>query len=316
MVKNHFSDATFAPEDPQLATQGQIPLKTFLIVYSIASIMILSSVFFLSIDDYSDIIHVLVSRQFLRDIIICLITLLNFITFIDNFYFPLRYWRALQQKRQLAFWQPENYLASDQPIPSLELPQPTRIATTTKLNTLFLLILLYSFILMVLICVSLPNLPLFNTLLISTGVALMVGILALITTYVQRRKPKWPYVEVRENDIAAALDKIREPLPWQNIRFFATYKGPSTLFTVGTNKYTRYYELATPQKIIRWRHQFKLSSWLETRPALDQDAYDHWHQQLLGYIKERTNLPLVDLDAVPMPTRKNKRNSYAQSANQ
>ncbi|GHO88844.1 hypothetical protein KSZ_68500 [Dictyobacter formicarum] len=121
-------------------------------------------------------------------------------------------------------------------------------------------------------------------------------------TYVRRNKPKWPYVEVHEDGIAAALDKIGEPLPWQDICFFATYKGPPTPFAIGTNKYARYYELASHQRIIRWRHHPRLSPWMATRPVLDQAAYNRWQQQLLGYIKERTSLPLVDLDSVPMPS--------------
>ncbi|GCE08253.1 hypothetical protein KDAU_55820 [Dictyobacter aurantiacus] len=93
-------------------------------------------------------------------------------------------------------------------------------------------------------------------------------------------------------------------MPWQEICFFATYKGPSTPLLLSTSKHDRYYELASPQRIIRWRYQSRRAPQMTTQPELDQQAYDRWHQQLLGYIQARTNLPLVDLDSVPVPTGK------------
>ncbi|GLV55427.1 hypothetical protein KDH_22710 [Dictyobacter sp. S3.2.2.5] len=141
-------------------------------------------------------------------------------------------------------------------------------------------------------------------LLIGVITAALLCIAVLVTVYVQRNKPKWPYVEVSEGGIAAAMDKIREPLLWQNIYFFATYKGPPTHFALSTSKHARYYELASPQRIIRWRYQPRLAPQMTTRPELDQQAYDRWHQQLLGYIRERTSLPLVDLDRVPVQAGK------------
>ncbi|GCE31581.1 hypothetical protein KDA_70650 [Dictyobacter alpinus] len=153
-------------------------------------------------------------------------------------------------------------------------------------------------------------------LLIGVVVAVLVSIAFLVTVYVQRNQPRYPYVEVSQDGIAAAMDKIREPLPWQDICFFATYQGPYTPFMLTSSKHARYYELASPQRIIRWQYQPKRSPLIAIQPKLDQAAYDRWHQQLLGYIKERTNLPLVDLDAVPEQSEKNKRNSYTQSLHQ
>ncbi|GLV55425.1 hypothetical protein KDH_22690 [Dictyobacter sp. S3.2.2.5] len=93
-------------------------------------------------------------------------------------------------------------------------------------------------------------------------------------------------------------------MPWQEICFFSTYRGPFNLFDLTPNRHSRYYELASPYRIIRWRHRLRINSQMPTRPELDQQAYDRWHQQLLGYIRGRTGLPLVGLDRVPVPTGK------------
>ncbi|WP_126557408.1 hypothetical protein [Dictyobacter kobayashii] len=205
----------------------------------------------------------------------------------------------MQRKRQQAFAQPASYQASYQPVPAPQIPQPDRVVTTTKVSAILLIILLFSFIFLTVMGVLSFSISLLVALLIGAVITLAIGILLFIATYIERSKPKWPYVEVSEDGIATAIDKIRQPIPWQDICFFATYKGPSTPIKINSDKYAPYYELASPQRIIRWQYHSRLSPRIKIQPELDQAAYDRWHQQLLGYIKERTGLPLVDLDAVP-----------------
>jgi hypothetical protein len=36
---------------------------------------------------------------------------------------------------------------------------------------------------------------------------------------------------------------------------------------------------------------------------MEQDTYDHWQEQLQGYVMIHTGLPLYDLDAVEVPLK-------------
>jgi hypothetical protein len=293
----------FAPEDPQLKALRKQPLLLLLVLYG--AIVVMNSL--------AGLTDLLFYPQMLKNdggiIPIDVIFLLNFITFLST-YVTRRYWERKQQQRLLALSQPGQYLVEKQPVPYSTIPQLVKISLYMQRNKAFAFAFVYIFIMVVivefLIKVSLSyfsQLSIVISLLIALVIALVAsGGIIWFSLNKNLSKKRTPHIELSEASISTSSGRVKMQVNWQDARFFSTYHGPRVFFLFG--KGIQYYELASEHTLVRWQWQHALTTNYVTNPAMDQETYDHWQEQFLGYVVARTGLPLHNLDAVEVPLKK------------
>nr|MBA2392486.1 hypothetical protein [Ktedonobacteraceae bacterium] len=213
-----------------------------------------------------------------------------------------RYWFNIQRRRQSAVQHPEHGLAAPQPGPTQEQPQPTRLYISMITNSTshafkqFGLLFIVFLAVIELLVFSLN--PLYQ-LAILVGSLLLAGVSVLFGN-LMRNKSTMQRIDVNANGIASHYILNDTQINWQDARLFATYKS-FKLLNIGTPT-TQIYELVGEQAVVRWSRQSVMIRTITTEPALSVEEYARWLQQLHGYISERTQLPLHDLDKVEVPS--------------
>jgi hypothetical protein len=212
-----------------------------------------------------------------------------------------RYWKRIGQLRQAAFLEPERYTAHQQPVAHKELLQPASILIRLGRRSIIWSIII-TFVVYFLINFSFHFFPddyrSLVSLLISTALSSLVyGIgMGVLSFYAQRNTGK-QRIEITSDGITTRMNHIDSYIHWQDIRLFARYRSLK-LFNNNTSKpYTYTYELAGTDVVVRISVSPKSSlAGRKVEPVMTYEELEHWHEQLYGYIVQRTNLPLLDLE--------------------
>ena len=207
-----------------------------------------------------------------------------------------RYWLAIQHRRQSAVHHPEDGLAKPQPAPCQEQPQPAQLYISLSLRgpkqafNVFGKVFLSVLVLAEYTVFSLH--PLYQ-LAILIG-SLLLGLLAALSGAFMRNKSSMQRIDVSANGIASHYLMNDMQINWHDARLFATYKNIKFLNRGASPD--QIYELVGEQAVVRWSKQRMPIKAIATEPAMSVEEYERWLEQLHGYITERTQLPLHDLD--------------------
>ncbi len=79
-------------------------------------------------------------------------------------------------------------------------------------------------------------------------------------------------------------------MKWEDARLFACYQ-ERVLWR--TRKAVQY-ELVNEHTIVRWLQPKRLNL-LQIEPAMNQQQFEQWQEQLKGFVVEKTGLPLIEL---------------------
>jgi hypothetical protein len=207
-----------------------------------------------------------------------------------------RYWLTIQHRRQIAVQHPEDGLATPQPGPSQEQPQPAQLYISMSIRSqkqafkVFGTVFLIFLVLAEFIVFSLN--PLYQLAMLIGS--LLLGLLAALSGAFMRNKSNMQRIDVSTNGIASHYLTNDAQINWHDARLFATYKNIKLLNRGAPPN--QIYELVGEQAVVRWSKQRMPIKAITTEPAMSGEEYERWLEQLHGYITERTQLPLHDLD--------------------
>ena len=221
--------------------------------------------------------------------------------------------RKKQQQREIAIQQPEHFALPVQPSTTQELPQPDSVkirmnlVATFLLNSLMLTIFWFIFSEIITPSWSLRG------ILVHIFTSVLYGLLtSILNTFFNSRISKQS-IEISESGIiTSSYGKKKTEVAWQDARLFTTSANP-TYPSTNAKKHP-VYELVSTQTIVRWVWVHpRIASLLKTEPRMSRDEYDRWMAHLQGYIVARTNLPLLNLDAVELEKGEQKTQSNVSS---
>lgn len=205
-----------------------------------------------------------------------------------------------QRQREVAIQQPERFMLPTQPTPEQDMPQPT--TTFTNVNTTTTILIMggvYAVIWFIGNQLLTPS-GSARDLLAKLSGSLFFGLVMGIATVLLNSQTNRQLIEVSKTGITtAAFGMKRNQIAWQDVLLF-TASANSTTPTPDVRKHP-VYELVSAQTIVRWQWQRPLiAQLLKTDPHMSRDEYNRWMEHLHGYIVARTNLPLLNLDAVTL----------------
>ncbi|GCE08398.1 hypothetical protein [Dictyobacter aurantiacus] len=203
-----------------------------------------------------------------------------------------RYWLQINVRRTRSKLEPARYQLPQQPRAVSAPPQPGRLGLHVNGGFLFGVTSGMSFIvLLVLTEIILRQTGLY--LLITVGIALFVALFSAVFTVALRGKRQQRRIEVSSNGITSRAGVLESQMGWQEARRFLRYR--ALRIFPGRAK-TEIYELVGDNTVVRWNWQHNRLRFVYTDPKMSPDEYDRWMEQLIGYVIERTGLPLLDLD--------------------
>lgn len=226
-----------------------------------------------------------------------------------------RFWKRLEQKRQMAARGEQNLLATEQPDPragALQLP----VTIEQRPNWLVLLlipgILLVLMVTFLIILLTFPPLIYIPTpthrhapqvavslIVIATLVVtlLLCGLIFAIMYSKVRQQ-----ITVTEHGLLKLGFRKVQTITWNEARLFAM----GSIFGAKKYPYPLLYELSSANELIRWTWMRPGTRrvWFFAKPTVSQEEYNRQMQALLSVIAGKTGLPLYDLrenKMVPQP---------------
>ena len=210
-----------------------------------------------------------------------------------------QYLQRIRHLRQLAFQSPERYTASQQPTSYEDLPQPTNVHIRPGRQALILSVLI-TFVLYFSFNFSLhffvDEHKSLTSLLISTLVTSLISAIGMgFLSFYLTRNTNQQRIEVTSNGLKTHMYSTDSSIHWQDVRLFARYRSQQW-FKRSSKLYT--YELAGEDIVVRITTSILASplSGKKVEPKMTPEEFEAWNEHLYGYIKQRTGLPLLDLD--------------------
>lgn len=207
-----------------------------------------------------------------------------------------RFWLTIQRRRQLAVQDPQQMLATNQPSPSQDPPQPAKIYVSAYAsrqkqlrNTFIIFFIMLGFVAEIFFF-SLN--PLYQLAIL--GGTLLLSILLTLLTVFNKSKTAMRRIDVSSNGLATHYITTDAQINWEDVRLFATYKNIRLFNRNATTDHI--YELVGEQAVVRWSDIDSPDKVITTEPSMSREEYERWIAQLHGYITEKTHLPLHDLD--------------------
>lgn len=200
-------------------------------------------------------------------------------------------WGNVQQARQAALRQPQRFLVRPQPVAANEAPQPGAIQWQGKrkflISYFFTFYLLFSFILFYF--VSNFTFTVKHLIVTLISAVLFASVMTVISTLSAKRTAKVD-IQITQTGITTYLGATESSMKWEDARLFACYQERILWRTRSAVQY----ELVNEHTIVRWLQPKRLNL-LQIEPAMDQQQFEQWQEQLRGYVVKKTGLPLVEL---------------------
>lgn len=212
--------------------------------------------------------------------------------FMWLFWLSFRNQRRIQAKRQQAVLHPERFQLAEQPTASMEQPQPARLQLITRKITLFLITFIEVFIFWFIIQIS-TNSPSLKSLLITFISSCLFATLISFFFMIILRQSTRTRIEVNTEGISTRTGAVESHIRWQDAHLFARYK-PMGIRQKSARAWV--YELASEQTLVRWQWP-RSQKWKIVEPAMTQEEYNCWLDELQRYVMARTELPLLEFDA-------------------
>jgi hypothetical protein len=201
------------------------------------------------------------------------------------------YWSNAQKARQDALRQPQNFLVEPQPVATNELPQPDGLQwkLRRKIQILYFFTLYFIFSAFFLYFLNNSTLTIKHVLTTLISALLFASVMTVVSTFSIKRTGTQK-ITITQSGITTRIAGTETFMKWEEVRLFCSYQER----ILGRTRKAVQYELVNEHTIVRWGQPIKLTL-LQTEPAMSQQQFEQWHEQLRGYVVERTGLPLVEL---------------------
>ena len=213
-----------------------------------------------------------------------------------------KYWRRIGERRSAAWRDPAPFRARNQPLETetvLQLPVLIRLQASSK----FMLGLFVTIFVFFGLCVTAGiylgarqkfNLPL---LLLGLGISLGICLLLFCFIYFAFLRPRAQRIELTEEGITTSYQGFTRSLRWEDITLFAQY--PQGVVNKAVSGLA--FELSNEQVVVRWSQQRVSGPALKVQSNQGQKDDFNWLVGLVNaFIAQRTGLPLLDLNDVPV----------------
>jgi VanZ family protein len=197
----------------------------------------------------------------------------------------------IQRARQKALCQPQNFLVKPQPISTSEIPQPDDIQWHGKRNFLIFYFFILYFVISFILFYFVENFAFtIKHTIVTLVTALLFALSMTVVSMFSSRRTAKVTIRLTQAGISSYVGATESSMKWEDARLFACYQERLLWRT----RKTVQYELVSEQTIVRWGQPKSLKI-LQAEPPMNQQQFEQWHEQLRGYVVERTGLPLVEL---------------------
>ena len=203
-----------------------------------------------------------------------------------------RYWKRIAQLRPEALRQPERFRARAQPVPYMEVPQPTSVRIHTRRTVMMPLMFLETFVIWFVFFALLFGLG-GSRLFIALVTSVLVGLVMSLFFAPFIEKSQEQRIEVTSSSITSRFGGVSSQVRWQDGRLFSSYRGMQLL---KRSSRPQVYDLASEQTAVRWIWPHSRFQVFTAEHDMSQQAFDAWMEHLNSYVNAQTHLPLMELD--------------------